>query len=213
MTWKGFKDVQATVEIDLTKDEEELWNKLDKDARRGVKKAKKSNLIVKENSKESDWKEFYEIYKETCKYGKIVPLDFEEIKKGKLFSCYLEKKLIAGAVIKDKEKKITLFLNASLHEFLKYKPNNILYWEIILWGKKKGKKFFDLGGYQLNAESRGKLDRINKFKMRWGGEIKKYYVYSYNPIYILGRKIIRNFHFVKKIRDSLKIWKNKNKLN
>lgn len=211
MKWKGFKDVRATIEIDLTKSEEELWNSLDKDARWGVKKAKKEGLKVSLSNNEKIWKDFYKIYKETCKRGKIVPIDFEKIKEGKLFSCFFEAEIIAGAVVKIEEEMVTLFLNASKYEYLKFQPNNLLYWTIIKWAKEKGFKIFDLGGYQLNAKSEDKLYNINKFKLRWGGEIKKYLIYSKNPFYILGRKTIRNIHVVKKLRDKVKMWKNKEK--
>ncbi len=209
MKWKGFKDVRATIEIDLTKNENELWNSLDKDARWGVNKAKKTGLEIEILNDEKSWKTFYEIYKKTSKSGCIIPLELKEVKEGDLFCCFLKDKLIAGAVVKIDGGKVILFLNASDHEYLNLQPNNLLYWTIIIWAKKKGFKIFDLGGYQLNAK--GKLKNINKFKLRWGGEIKKYYVYSKNPFYILGRKTIRNIHIVKKIRDGIKVWKNKNK--
>ena len=212
MSWKGFRDIRATIEIDLTKSEEELWNGLDKDARWGVNKAKKGGLKVGLTDDNNLWEKFYEVYKETCKYGNIVPLDSGEIKKGKLFACFKDNKLIAGAVVKEDE-KIELFLNASNHDFLKFQPNNLLYWSIIKWAKKNRYKTFDLGGYQLNAKKGNKLYEINRFKLRWGGEIKEYPVYSKNIFYILGRKIIRNCGFVKKARDNLRVWKNQDKFS
>ena len=149
----------------------------------------------------------------TCKHGNIVPSEIEKVKEGKLFACVLEKRIVAGAVIKSEGERVTLFLNASHPDYLKYQPNNLLYWSIILWAKKSGFKIFDLGGYQLNAKEGNKLYSINRFKMRWGGEIKESPVYSKNPFYILGRKVIRNFSFIKKIRDDFKVWKNREKFD
>lgn len=128
-----------------------------------------------------------------------------------MFGCFFENKMIAGAVIKIGEDRITLFLNASEHEHLKYQPNNLLYWSIIKWGKENKFKIFDLGGYQLNAKEGAKLYEINRFKLRWGGKIVEYPVYSKNPFYIMGRKTIRNVPFIKKVRDELKIKMNKRK--
>jgi lipid II:glycine glycyltransferase (peptidoglycan interpeptide bridge formation enzyme) len=204
MTWKGFRDVRATIEIDLSEDLENLWENLDKDARWGVNKAKKSGLVVNVTNKEKDWKEFYKCYKETCNYGGIKPINLEEMKNGILFACYLNKKLIAGSVIKIEKEIITLFLNASKHEFLNYQPNNLLYWSIIEWGKKNNYDKFDLGGYQLNAQEGGKLDQINRFKIRWGGEIVKQPIYSKNLFYILGRKLIRNSRFFWWLNNKIK---------
>jgi lipid II:glycine glycyltransferase (peptidoglycan interpeptide bridge formation enzyme) len=206
MLWKGFRDIQATIIIDLTNTEEALWESLDKEARWGMNKAEKEGRIVKESLEEESLKKFYEIYKETCRYGGINPQTLDQIKNRRpiFFFCYKDNKLIAGsAVIVESEEKFRLFLNASDKEYLKYQPNNILYWHMIKWGMNKY-KYFDLGGYQLNAKQGDKLYHVNRFKERWGGKIKKYYVYSYNPIYILGRKLIRNSRTARWIWDRIK---------
>ncbi len=200
-----FKDIQATIHINLTKSIEELWGNLNKKARWGVNKAKKEGLIVKKTNDDESWKEFYEIYKNTCKHGGILPLSFEKIKESELFICEKDNKIISGTVTKKKDNKIELFLNASVPEYLEFQPNNLLYWTIIEQGKNDNFKILDLGGYQLKAPKGSKLYEINRFKERWGGQIIKYYVYSNNPLYILGRKIIRNFPVAKKIRDKLRI--------
>ncbi|MBI5149129.1 peptidoglycan bridge formation glycyltransferase FemA/FemB family protein [Candidatus Pacearchaeota archaeon] len=208
MKWKGFKDVQATIQIDLNKSLDDLWENLDKDARWGVNKAKKENLKVGKTEKEEFWNKFYDVYRDTCRRGGINPFKYSYIRKenASLLICLKEKKIIAGAVIIEdkKENKISLFLNASIPEYLNLQPNNILYWSMIVYGKKNGFKIFDLGGYQLNAKKGSKLYEINRFKERWGGEIIKYDIYSKNPFYILGRKLIRRFPLLKVVRDKLR---------
>lgn len=200
-----FKDEKATLHIDLTQDLDTLWNNADKDARWGVKKARKEKLQVEQTNNDSDWQDFYEIYKETCIRGEIVPEPLEKLKQDILFVCKKENKIIAGAVIIDHGKRIELHYNASIYDYLKLQPNNILYWHLIEYGKASSKKIFDLGGFQLNAS--GHLAGINKFKQRWGGKIIKSQVKSKNPFYILGRKIIRNSPTIKKIRDKVKVKK------
>lgn len=208
MKWKGFKDIQATIHIDLTKSIEELSKNLDKDARWGINRAKKQGLKVGKTDKEEAWNRFYEIYSNTCIMGGIKPFSLNEIKKenATLLLCLKEKEIVAGAVVIEnkEEEKISLFLNASMLEFQNLQPNNLLYWAIIIYGKNKGYKIFDLGGYQLNAKKGTKLYEINRFKKRWGGEIFKYYIYSKNPFYILGRKMIRRFPLIKAARDKLR---------
>ena len=199
-----FKDIQATIHINLTKPIEELWSNLNKKARWGVNKAKKEGLIVKKTNDDESWKEFYEIYKDTCKRGGILPLSFGKITELGLFICEKDNKIIGGAVTKKKDDKIELFLNASIPKYLEFQPNNLLYWTILEKSKNEKYKIFDLGGYQLKALKGSKLYEINKFKERWGGKIITYHIQSSNPLYILGRKIIRNFPIVKKIRDRLR---------
>mgnify|MGYP000512916304 CR=1 FL=1 len=200
MGWRGFRDVQATIQIDLTKPIEELWQGLDKDARWGVRKAKKEGLMINE-AKQDEWYEFYNLYKDTCKRGGILPLPFEKIKESKLFVCKKDNKIIAGAAVKEKNEVIELFLNASLPEFLKLQPNNLLYWSIIEYGKQHGFKIFDLGGYQLKA--RGHMQGINRFKERWGGQLVMKEVKG-SAAYILGRKLIRNLPAARWVWDRLK---------
>ncbi len=213
-----FKDIQATIHIDLDKPLKELWKNLDKDARWGVKRAKNEKLAIKIIDRENPlWNEFYEIYKETIIQGGIPPEDLDKIREqtDKLFLCLKEEEILAGAAIKIKEDRTELFLNASQPGYLKYQPNNLLYWGIIVWSKNNNFKIFDLGGYQLKAKKGSKLWNINRFKERWGGEVVKYQLESNNPFYILGRKIIRNVHFIKNLSDKrkLKKWKKRSKLS
>ena len=205
MVLKGFKDVQATILIDLKKPEKKLFENLDKDARWGVNRAKRENLKVKKTKDEKDLEQFYEIYKETCKWGGIFPKPLDEIKKETIFFiCKKDEKIIAGAAVKKRKNTIELFLNASLHEYQKFQPNNLLYWNMLIWARRNRYKYFDLGGYQLGTKKGDKLYNINRFKERWGGKVTKTNVYSKNLFYILGRKIIRKSKTAKRVWDKLK---------
>ena len=204
MTWKGFKDFRGTIEIDLSKSVEGLWNSIDKDARWGIIKANNSGLEVRPSR---EWELFYEIYKLTCYYGNIIPIKLDEVKEGRLFGCYLDNELIASAVVKFNGNVVTLFLNASKKEYLKFQPNNLLYWTMIKELKEEGLKIFDLGGFQFKAQKGSKLYGVNRFKSRWGGEIVKQPLYFKNPFQVLGRKIIRNIHVIKRFRDNMKFKK------
>lgn len=192
-----FKDIQGTILINLDAPIENILNRIDKKARWGIRKAEKEGLSINEINNETDLNTFYEIYKETCKNGKILPENLDEIKKQDpiFFVCKKDDKVIAGAAIKKdlKNNKIILYLNCSLQDYMYCQPNNLLYWHIIKWGKNKNFKIFDLGGWQINA--RDNQIGINKFKERWGGKLIIYHIYSKNPFYIIGRKLIRNFDF------------------
>lgn len=187
------KDVNATVIVDLSPSEEEILKNLDKDARWGLNRARREGLIVEDSGKEEDWKDFYEIYKETISQGGADIEPLEELIKNThiLFVCKKDGKIIAGAAVEMKDGKPTLYLNASLREVQSLQPNNILYWECIHWAKKKGFNEFDLGGWQIKA--RGHLAGINKFKERWGKVV--YYNKDYPVHKAVGRKLIRNYDF------------------
>ncbi|MFH1249422.1 MAG: peptidoglycan bridge formation glycyltransferase FemA/FemB family protein [archaeon] len=207
-----FQDFVETIEVDLTKPIEKLKNALDKDARWGINKAIKEGLTVKE-ADEKEVKEFYEIYREMCKRNEIKMHDLNEIilnnppsYNRKIFVCKKGNKIISGVSITENKTNgiISLYVNASNPEYLKFQPNNLLYWSIIEHGKRINAKTFDLGGYDATAEKGSKTYEINRFKERWGGKIVKYPVYSNNPFYILGRKIIRNSSFLRRLFKKIK---------
>ncbi len=198
------KDISATVIVDLLPSEEEIFKKLHKDARWGVRKAKKEKLIVEESD---NWKEFYKIYKKTQIEGGNVPKSLNFLRKtsDKLFICKKEGKIIGGAAIKVNGLQIPrLRFNASLKEYQKFQPNNLLYWHCILWAKQKGYSQFDLGGWQINA--RGHLIGINKFKEKWGKVV--FYKKEYPFFKAIGRKLIRKFKFFWWINNKIREIKN-----
>ncbi len=188
------KDINATVIVSLGLTEEEILNNLHKDARWGINKAKREGLIVKESS---DWQSFYPIYKHTMTEAGVLATPLETLRNNtkKLFICEKDGKIIAGAgiwFIDIYNKSIPrLYFNASLKEYQTLQPNNILYWQCILWAKKQGYKEFDLGGYQIKAK--GHLEGVNKFKEKWGKIT--YFKKDYPLFKAMGRKLVRNVGF------------------
>ena len=110
-----FKDIQGTIEIDLNKSLEELWKNADKDARWGVNKARKEGLKIDFPQDESEKNYFYNLYKDTMVWNRLVPKKKEELNKkiSKLFLCKKQGEIVAGAAIEIKDNKTILFLNAS----------------------------------------------------------------------------------------------------
>lgn len=77
---------------------------------------------------------------------------------------------------------------------------NLLVWNALLFFKQKGVKIFDLFGARINPEPGSKLEGIQRFKERFGSEMRIGYLwkYIYNPlkyyIYIfLARIKSKNF--------------------
>ncbi len=198
------KDINATILVDLTPTEEEIFQNIHKDARWGIKKALKNGLKVKQTE---DWETFYPIYQKTMATGGGFIHSLKTVKETSaiLFLCYYKNKPIAGLSIGFRDDKYdknlpSLSKLASLKEYQNLQPNNLLVWEAIKWSKKKGYKKFDMGGWQIKAQ--GHLVGINKFKERWG---ELTYYYKDYPIKIaIGRKLVRNFPLIKKIWDKIK---------
>lgn len=214
----NMKDKHATILVNLEPTEDEIMRSLQKDARWGIKRAQREGLVVEETKDEKDWLEFYEIFKKMAKEEGGSPPSLEDLKKNILvfFICKKDTKIIAGAgvslgKIHCPDRQIQdiysfdiprLYFNASIDEYLSLQPNNLLYWNCIIWCKINGHKQLDLGGWQIKAKD-PHLIGINKFKERWGKII--YYKRDY-PFHIaVGRKLVRN----SKLFWRLNKWKKK----
>ena len=191
---KGFyKNSFSTIEIPLKEDLNKIWANLDKEARWGVNRARKEGAEIIEASNEKDVEIFYNIYKETCERGGIVPVSLDFMKYlfnhfreyNALFLVKYKEKYIAGSWVK-MSANFSLpkqEYNASLSEFLDVQPNNLLYWHMIEWAKRRGCSGFDLGGIEPDAKEGSKLSQLNRFKERWGGERRDYFIYSTSFFY------------------------------
>ncbi|BDU51115.1 lipid II:glycine glycyltransferase FemX [Haliovirga abyssi] len=171
----------GTIIIDITKSEDELRKKLNKGTKWGINKAKKDGLYCEIVEKNEDWMKAYEIYKEMCIRKELNIHSFDEFSSlkeiKKLLIIKKENDIIGGSILICFGNSIKLNYNFSKTEYYKSQPNNLLYWESILFGKENGYSFFDLGGISLEKD-----DGITIFKRRWGGEEYHYNKYSTSPI-------------------------------
>ncbi|MDO8459583.1 MAG: peptidoglycan bridge formation glycyltransferase FemA/FemB family protein [Nanoarchaeota archaeon] len=203
----GYKKVDNyTVLIDLKKSEEELWQNLEKkSARWGVKTAEKNQLIfgVPENKEEIE--EFYELYKSTAEKGnfkaeeKEFLIDLVDTKISKLFLIRHNNLIIGGGLllIDLPNNYSTLSLTSLSEEGKKLQAMPFLYWNLILYSKRLGLNYFDLGGYDKEAGQTEKTFQINKFKERFGGQVVEQSIYATNSKYPRFRSILKQFRFLK----------------
>lgn len=200
------KDINATVIIDVTQIEKKILKGLQKDARWGIKKAKKEGLIVEEANSDKEWENFYKIFRVISKEGGSDEQSLKHIKEKShsLFVCKKDDKIIGGAtIVFDPIYNINiprLYKVAADKKYLHLQPNNLLYWHCIIWAKNKGYNKFDLGGWQINA--RDHQIGINKFKEKWGEVV--YHKAEYPFFRAVGRKLIRNSKTGRLIWDKFK---------
>jgi hypothetical protein len=184
-----FKCKFSTIVVELKDDIETIKSHFDKDARWGIKKAQKEGAEIIEAHSQKDVEDFYEVYLETCKRGGFNPVSkkflmslFKYFREyNKLFLVKYKNKIIAGAWIKMCGPGFQipkLEYNASLTEFLNIQPNNLLYFYMIDWAKKNNFSEIDLGGVEPEAQKNSKFAQLNKYKERWGGKQRDYYIYT-----------------------------------
>lgn len=205
------KDKKATILIDLKQSKKEIFDKFSKDLRWGIRRAEKEGLVLKEIHDSINWQLFVMIFKKMwwSVHPNIDELAKQWRKDGsrRLFFAYRPgTSFLAGfAIVKVLPDRLNMeYLSHSHEEFIVWRVNDFLYWNLILQAKREGLYYFDLGGYQLGAL--GKTDKVNKYKEQFNGELVVSEVKG-NFFYILGRKIVRRFPWITKMRKKIKGYK------
>lgn len=170
---------RITVYLDLTKDIDEIWEEDIKSKNRNmIRKAEKNLLTVEESN---DFETFKSIYESTMSK---VTADIYYYFKDDYYNCIKnsdkyfllnvkkEDEVIASAIFMIYGEYFHYHLSGSLKEYLKYSPNNLLLWEAIKYGKKKGCKIMHFGGGLTDSLE----DRLFKFKSSFSKKNADFYI-------------------------------------
>lgn len=187
-----------TLIIDLKNPAEIIWNRLSKKARWGVRKAERLGVNVEVANNWQKWKEYYNLHvlHSKAKNYSTYPYNFfREMFKlhhknmARLFLAEYRNQTIAGSLFLIYRKHMIFLQNASLDEFLKYNPNNLIQWRSIEWASANGISIYDING--LPWEKTSYLRGIYEYKKRWDGKIKWFGYYLNRRFLCSGIHIIR----------------------
>ncbi len=154
-------------QLDLTLGQEEVWKSFDAKARNQVRKAEKSGLTVNFGKAEL-LDDFYKIFSRNMRDlgtpvwpKKLFTEILHHFKNDCEFALVKmdQKPIAAGMLIHYFDYSVVPSASAN-REYLKYCPNNLMYWEIIKRCIQRGSKTFDFG-----RSSRG--SGTNRFKKQW----------------------------------------------
>lgn len=145
------------VVVDLTMNQEVMWHNFKHKVRKNVNKAVASGVTVSCDLLGEDLESFLEIYYSTMERrgadkGYYFPREyFETINrflKGQFvyFHAIYEGKVVSTELVLVSDYNIYSFLGGTKEEYFDLRPNDILKFEIINWGRENGKKWFVLGG-------------------------------------------------------------------
>jgi len=171
-----------TLVLKLNKDPEVVWNNITKKARQNIRKAQNSNVKIVRGKEYID--EFYNLIAKNMRLlGTPVHSKkfYEAILKkfngdAELFIAKLSDKTISVALTIKFGDFIFGYANAAHPDYLTYKPNFLIYWEIIKSVADSNIKFFDLGRSLLNSGT-------YSFKQNFGAyAVPLYYDYFLNRI-------------------------------
>lgn len=168
-----------TIFVDLDKDQAILWAEMNKKTRNLIRKAEKNGISIEMTDNREDLERFAELYLETMKKNQahnkyFFPKHFFENtvtlldSNISLFVAKLNNKIISAALFIHKYDYIHYHFSGSDKKYLKYAPNNLLIWRVILWAKEKGYKKMHLGG------GSGKDDNLFRFKEGFSKDKKKF---------------------------------------
>ncbi len=171
----------VTFYLKLNEDSDVVWLKsLKAKTRNQVRKAQNSNLNI-EFSKEKV-AEFYKVFASnmrdlgtpahSAKFFQSILSTFP--KNTEILHAKKDNKTIAAMFLFKFKKVISDPWASSLHEYNRYCPNNLMYWEAIKYACHNGYDYFDLGRSTINSGT-------YQFKKQWGAEpIPLFYQYYLN---------------------------------
>lgn len=165
----NISDLGRTVYIDL-RNEEDAWAGFSSKNRNHIRKAAKEGIRAGSTREPDIIDGFMEIYEDTmdrdgaADYYYFQRSYYESLLKDIGEGCrffYAEKddKIIAAAIILMAGRRMHYHLSASLKEYRKLAPTNLLLWEASRFGIEKGFQSFHLGGGVGSAD-----DSLFKFK-------------------------------------------------
>jgi len=190
--------------LDLTLDEEKIWDKVSKHRRKGIRKAEKLGLEMVDVSTNSNLQTTYDLLQESHKSAKIPLQDkslFDTIYHylvrhnfAKMVLAYRGEKPIASRVVLTFSGIIYDWYAGSASVEEGSNANEYLVWKIIQWGIQSGHTLFDFGGAGTPDEEYGPRE----FKRRFGGKMVNYgrYTIVHKPKIL---KLVENLYNVRRM--------------
>lgn len=175
---------QLTLQLDLSKSEEELMMQMRKNTRYELKKALSGNLRVEHTTDPNSIRSFYELQVELAKRQKFVPFSFPYLFEqfslfasqnlAYLYSAYHQNTLLAQAFIIFYGNEAVYHYGVSTPEGREYPGAYLLQWEAIKEAKRRGMKRYNFWGIAHEHEKNHRFYGLSIFKRGFGGEEVEY---------------------------------------
>jgi hypothetical protein len=179
----------ATFLVDLKPDIEELWMKLKKTGRKGVKHCQEQGIQVEMVHDLDELKKYYGALKENRNRLNLRTNSFSNFS---VMWKHLHEKNCMEVFLAKHNGMITdglgiIHFNGVLSEIAVARSDyayenqinggDLIKWEIIKWGHENGHRLYDLQGFNPKAEKE-KEKNIRQFKEKWGGYSVDYMIYD-----------------------------------
>ena len=171
---------RTTVYVEIEKDLEVLWESAFSSTNRNmIRKAQKAGIKIKASNNISNFikiynltmdrlnaKDFYH-FRESY-YDALLKMDDNMF----ILEAEMGGEIVASAIFLYYGNYLHYHLSGSRKEFLKFAPNNLLLYNAIDIGHKKGLKKFHLGGGRISSED----DSLLKFKENFSKQKGEFYI-------------------------------------
>lgn len=171
--------------LDLTKSQANLLAGMKSKTRYNIRLAEKRGVVVEEDSSDKGFEEYWKLMEETANrqafyaHNKAYHLKmWQEMKKAgqaHLFKAMYKEKVLSAWIVFILDGVLYYPYGASSREHRELMANNLLAWEVIMFGKKKGCKKFDMwGSLGENPDKNDPWYGFHKFKEGYGGELVEF---------------------------------------
>ncbi|MDF2685617.1 MAG: hypothetical protein K0S55_798 [Clostridia bacterium] len=207
-----------TIVIDLSKNEDDLYNNLDKQCKQEIRRALRDGIkyecLDSIDLKDEKLNKYIEFYNNFARKKNISDCEGELLKELRdnnllfISNASLNDDILVCNIYVADETHSRHIYSASLRYFsvnpnLVGRANRMLHWKDILYFKKRNIMIYDMGGISYKEE----LINITRFKLQFGGEEKNFYSYVqfktlkgnlYNKSTNLIEKLFNRYEFYKK---------------
>ena len=199
----------GTYKIDLSLSKDELFSKVHSKHRNVIRKAEKDGVVIKKD--DSYILDCYELIKETYKRQNKKFISYDNFERLKLL---LKDDLVFYVTLKDEViQGCAVFIWNKGHScFYQYGGSistpstgamNLLHWKAICDMEENGVCYYDLYGARISPEPGSKLEGIQRFKERFGGDFITGFLWKY-PVkkykYLLYKVLLRIHNLLKGIK-------------
>ncbi|PYR50115.1 MAG: hypothetical protein DMF89_10365 [Acidobacteria bacterium] len=163
--------------LDLRPSLETLWRAMHSSAQRAIRKSQRDGVVVRVAESEQELRAFFDLHLTTRKYKygllaqpfaffRHIWRQFLESRQGFLLLAVHDDRIVAGDLFLQWKSALYYKFNASSHDDLPHRPNDLLIWEAIRHAKLHGFTSLDFGLSDSDQEG------LLRYKRKFGGEEK-----------------------------------------
>jgi len=178
---------RETVPVDLTKDEETIWNEFEKRNRNAIRQAQETELEVAPTQDHRDYEAFYGIYtdamdaKDATDHYRFEYDFFVDMLKTDLSTLLVaryDEEVVGGAVVVHDENVAHDYLRASDPDYWDMRVNNLLCYGTLMHMRDTGRTLFDFQGGRPGVFKFKKSFSPDRAEMYLGTSVHMPEVYS-----------------------------------